>query len=324
VSELQSAILTVTLNPALDVSADAPRVLAGPKLRLSDPVIEPGGGGINVARAITLLGGQTRILAALGGVTGARMEALIGAAGLKMLPFPMGGETRQSLSVTDLSDGKQYRFILPGPHWTERLSDDLLDRTVRASDPGSWVVLSGSQPPGVANDFPLQLAARLAGNGIDSGARLVVDTSGAALAQVVAGGAGHQPWCLRMDQAEAEEAAGRPLPAVADSLTFAEELVTRGAAQVVVLARGADGSVLAGAGARLHCRPPEVPVNSKTGAGDSFTGAFVLELARGGDLAGALRRGTAAAAAAVMTGATELCRRSDAERLLPACVVDTA
>lgn len=319
-TELQHPILTVTLNPALDLSAEAPQVIAGPKLRLTAPIVEPGGGGINVARAIVLLGGQVRVLAALGGLTGARMAALIEGAGLELLRFPVPSETRQSLSVIDQQDGKQYRFILPGPQWNPQMSANLLARLSEAVVPGGWVVLSGSQPPGVADDFAAQLAARLT----QSGARLVVDTSGAALARLVAGGAGPAPWCLRMDQAEAEEAAGRPLPDPADSLNFAEELVARGVAQVVVLARGADGSVMAGAGARLHCRPPEVPVNSKTGAGDSFTGALVLALAQGADLADALRRATAAAAAAVMTGASELCRRADAERLLPDCVVGPA
>ncbi|WP_333830015.1 1-phosphofructokinase family hexose kinase [Pararhodobacter sp.] len=313
----QPAILTVTLNPALDLSADAPQVVPGPKLRLSAPVFEPGGGGINVARAIDILGGQARVLAALGGVTGARMAEMITGAGLDLLPFALPGETRQSLSVTDRRDGQQYRFILPGPQWAAALSDDLLARIAAAAAPGGWVVLSGSQPPGVADDFALQLAARLT----DSGARLVVDTSGSALQHLVAGGHSPAPWCLRMDQAEAEEAAGRALPTPADSLDFAGELVARGVAQVVVLARGADGSVLAGARQRLHCRPPEVPVQSKTGAGDSFTGALVLALAQGDDIAGALRRATAAAAAAVMTGASALCRRDDAERLVQGCVI---
>ena len=186
-TELQPAILTITLNPALDLSADTPKVVAGPKLRLSEPVIEPGGGGINVARAIVLLGGQARVMAALGGVTGARLATLITDAGLDLLRFDLPDETRQSLSVIDLHDGGQYRFILPGPHWSTGQSEGLLARAADAAGPGGWVVLSGSQPPGVADDFPTQLAARLA----PGAAHLVVDTSGAALAHLVATGAPH-------------------------------------------------------------------------------------------------------------------------------------
>ncbi|MBK5928789.1 PfkB family carbohydrate kinase, partial [Rhodobaculum claviforme] len=135
------------------------------------------------------------------------------------------------------------------------------------------------------------------------------------------------PAVLRMDDAEAEGVAGRTLPAPADTADFAAALVARGVARTVVIARGADGNVLVRDGLRLHCRPPRVEVLSKVGAGDSFMGAFTLEIAggadgesaQGPDWAQALRRGTAAAAAAVMTPGTELCSRADTDRLAPEC-----
>lgn len=313
-----SNIVTITLNPALDVSADAPAVVAGPKLRLGTPVFEPGGGGINVARTIRILGGQARVLAALGGLTGARLKALLLEGGLDLIPFPVPGETRQSLSVTDLRDGEQYRFVLPGPIWDPALETAILNAAEEHVPRGGWVVLSGSQPPGVGAEFPARLAQRLQ----PAAAQLVVDTSGPALDFLVSVGSPAQaPFCLRMDQAESEEKAGHPLTSVSDSLAFAEALVARGAAKIVVLARGADGSVLVGDGLRLHCRPPGVTVKSKVGAGDSFTGAFVLALARGDAPGDALRLATAAAAAAVMTGSTELCRREDTERLARDCTL---
>lgn len=315
-----SNILTVTLNPALDVSADAPEVLAGPKLRLGQPVFEPGGGGINVARAIHILGGQPRALAALGGVTGARIKALMIECGLDAISVQIPGETRQSLSVTDLRDGGQYRFVLPGPAWDTALEAAMLDAVETHAPAAGWVVLSGSQPPGVAADFPSRLRQRLQ----PAAARLLVDTSGPALDRLVrAPLPGQSPFCLRMDQGEADQQAGHPLASVAESLAYASALVARGVAQLVVLARGADGSVLAGEGVRLHCRPPVVAVKSKTGAGDSFTGAFVLALARGDAPGDALRLATAAAAAAVMTGSSELCRREDTERLARDCTLHT-
>ncbi len=311
-------ILTITLNPALDLSSDAPRVVPGPKLRMSEPVVEPGGGGINVARAIRELGGEAQAVVALGGLTGARIKALLAEAAIDLVTMPVPGETRQSLSVTDRSDAQQYRFVMPGPVWTEDLAQRMLDTLAETAGNAALVVLSGSQPPGLDEGFPQALARRLKG----VSARLVVDTSGPALTRLAtAPEPDTAPYCLRMDQAESEEQAGRPLPDAADSLAFAEELVARGAARVVVLARGAEGSVLAGEGQRLSCRPPRVPVVSTVGAGDSFTGAFVLALARGAGLPEALQQATAAAAAAVMTPSTRLCRREDAERLIADCVL---
>ncbi len=315
-------LLTITLNPALDLSSATDRVLPGPKLRLDTPVEEPGGGGINVARAAAKLGGQPRAIAALGGMTGARIAALLQGAGVALVPFALPGETRQSLAVTDRHDGAQYRLQLPGPTWDEALATALLALAAQEAaqiGPDAVVVLSGSQPPGLPDDFAQTLAARLGPQ-----ARLIVDTSGAALRQLVqAPQPGARPAVLRMDRLESESLAGHPLPDIAASLGFAAALVDRGAAGCVVLARGAEGSVLAAPGLRLHCAPPPVPVASAIGAGDSFTAAFALALARGGDWATALRDGTAAAAAAVMTPGTELCRATDAARLAPLCRLDT-
>ncbi|WP_323036048.1 1-phosphofructokinase family hexose kinase [Pararhodobacter sp.] len=310
-------LMTVTLNPALDLSADSGLVVPGPKLRLGAPTVEPGGGGVNVARAATNLGGRVLAVAALGGVTGARMAELLGDSGVTVAAFQLDGETRQSLSVTERETGKQFRFILPGPNWTPAQVEAVFSRLseeTRHLVPGAIVVLSGSQPPGVPDDFPKELVRRL------PQARIIVDTSGAALRQMVDHPeAGAKPHVLRMDQRESEESAGRQLETAAESLDYAQALVGAGVAGVVILARGRDGSVLATATERLHCVPPEVPVVSTTGAGDSFTAGFALTVARGEGVAAALRMGTAAAAAAVMTPGSALCRADDVQRLVKDC-----
>ncbi|PTW96706.1 1-phosphofructokinase family hexose kinase [Pararhodobacter aggregans] len=317
-------LLTVTLNPALDVSSAADRIEAGPKLRLDAPVTEPGGGGINVARAAAKLGGHPRAIAALGGVTGARFAALMAGTGVSLAEFPVPGETRQNLAVTDRATGGQFRLQMPGPDWTPALEatmEALIATEAAAIGPGAVIVLSGSQPPGMRAGFPQALARRLGPAG-----RLIVDTSGPALDALVSRPAPDAaPLVLRMDQAESEGIAGRPLPDIAASLDLAQALVARGAAACVVIARGAEGSVLATARQRLHARPPHVEVVSKIGAGDSFTAAFALSLAGKApgaeDWAAALLAGTAAAAAAVMTPGSELCRASDAAEIAPRCTL---
>lgn len=308
-------ILTVTLNPTIDLSTSVATVVAGPKLRCSVPEIDPGGGGTNVSRAIALLGGASRAMVAVGGPTGQRLLTLLNTQGIATVALHGPGETRQSLAVTDRATGAQYRFVLPGPEWHPTDVAHALASVTGAVREGGLVVLSGSQPPGVPEEFPARLAARLQGR-----ARLIVDTSGAPL-RAVARGAGAAPWCLRMDEVEAAELAGYPLSTVVESAGFAEELVARGVAEVVILARGADGAVLATREGRVHARSAKVEVVSKVGAGDSFVGAFTLAVARGEPVEMAVRHGNAAASAAVMTEATRLCRREDVERLLPECAV---
>jgi 6-phosphofructokinase 2 len=306
-------IFTITLNPALDISTAVDQVRPGPKLRCDAPQADPGGGGINVSRAIRRLGGDSLAFVALGGATGQRLASLLTAEGLRFELFPVEDETRQSVAVTDRATGGQYRFVMPGPNWSPAMVDNALAAIGIGVGRDSLVVISGSNPPGVPEDFTARLTLRLAG----TGARVIADTSGPALRHLV-----NNPCkinVLRMDAAEAEDLAGRSMPTREDSALFAGTLVRKGVAETVIIARGADGSTLVSKGKAIHCARPITEIVSAVGAGDSFVGAFALALARGMDLAESLRHGTAAASAAVLTEATQLCTPEDAERLLPGC-----
>lgn len=137
------------------------------------------------------------------------------------------------------------------------------------------MVLSGSLPAGVAHDLPARLAARCA----QRGGRLVLDTSGEIL--LCAAAPPRPIFVLRMDEQEAEALAGGRLRTRGDTADLAEALVRRRAAQVVVVARGAEVSVMAKHDRRWFAKTPEVPVKSRVGAGDSFLAAVTLGLARG-------------------------------------------
>ncbi|QYK41401.1 MAG: 1-phosphofructokinase family hexose kinase [Paracoccaceae bacterium] len=312
----QVPILTLTLNPALDMATEVADILPGQKLRCSDPALDPGGGGLNVSRAIKALGGDSLALVALGGLTGDRLAGLIRAEGVTFLALLGPGETRQSLTVTEASSGRQYRFMLPGPVWGEAERARVFTLLGATARPGGISVISGSQPPGVPKDFPALLAASMP----DS--RVVLDTSGPALAEAVA-----HPIpgleVLRMDGEEAEGLAGHSLEALDQTSEFARSLVGRGIARRVIVARGAHGNLLASASACLFAPAPKVRVRSTVGAGDSFVAAFVLAMARGQSDAEALTMGSAAAGAAVMSDATQLCRAEDVMRLLPECTART-
>ena len=303
---MQTPLLTVTLNPAYDLATSIDRVLPELKLRCAAPSADPGGGGINVSRAIARLGGDSRAAVSLGGPTGERMAQLLAGEGVATVPLPAPGETRQSLAVRETLTGAQFRFMLPGPEWTSADVEAAV-AVVRAEAGDGVVVLSGSTSPGVGADIATRLAQVLPQH------RLIVDTSGAALACVAAARAGLA--VLRMDGAEAEGLAGRPLPSRADSADFAAELVAAGAAEVVMVARGGDGNILAAAEGVWHAEALRVQVVSKVGAGDSFVAGYTLARARGEGLAESLGWAAACATAAVMTPATELFTRDDAERL---------
>lgn len=303
-------ILTLTLNPALDMATEVPEILPGQKLRCSEPLLDPGGGGLNVSRAIRALGGDSLALVAIGGLTGDRLAGLIRAAGVTFLSILGPGETRQSLTVTEEKTGRQFRFMLPGPVWGEAERARVFTLLRATARPGGISVISGSQPPGVPKDFPAQLAASMPGS------QVVLDTSGKPLEEAV-----RHPIpgleVLRMDGDEAESLTGKSLRSREETADFAQSLARAGVARKVVVARGADGNVLATPDRRLFAPAPKVQVRSTVGAGDSFVAALVLALARGQPDEEALAMGSAAAAAAVMTDATQLCRPEDVMRLMP-------
>ena len=307
-------ILTVTLNPALDLATSVDSVVPSVKLRCGPPRTDPGGGGINVSRAVALLGGTSRCFVALAGRNGETLADLLRAQGIDLIVHKAPGETRSSLSVRDEKRGEQYRFMLPGPPWGPFDDIDVERAILEAAQPGGIVVISGTMPPGVLPDLIPDLCGKIRAKG----GEVLVDTSGPTL-HLIARGKGPAPDFLRMNQEEADDLAGRKLVDIEDSADFAQGLVRRGVANVVIVARGPEGSVLATDGPRFHSRAADVPVRSKVGAGDTFVGSFTLAVAQGLPLEEALRRGVAGASAAVMTEGTALCRREDVERLLEVC-----
>ena len=155
----QAPILTLTLNPALDMASMVPKMIPDEKLRCSEPQLDPGGGGLNVSRAVHALGGDSLALVALGGLTGDRLAELIRREGVMFLGITGPGETRQSLTVTAEDTGQQFRFMLPGPVWSEADQDRVFMLLRASARSGAIAVISGSVPPGLAADATTQLAA---------------------------------------------------------------------------------------------------------------------------------------------------------------------
>ncbi len=304
-------ILTISLNPALDSAAEVGQVVPDLKLRCVNPSLEPGGGGVNASRAIALLGGESTAFVALGGATGNLMAELLDAAGLEVQRFNGPGLTRQSTAILETGTGRQFRFGQPGPDWQAADALRAMAAIAALLEPDMLVVATGSLPPGVADDFYVKLGQRIKA----AGARMIVDASGRAQKALLTQGHG-LVMVLRMDRHESDLLAGQPLETLAQAARFAQAIAAQGLAELVILARGAEGSVFAMAGGCFHCCAPKGAVVSKVGAGDSFVGGLTLGLARGLGFEAAAKLATAAAAAAVMTAGSQLCERKTVEHLL--------
>lgn len=307
-------VATLTLNPALDLSAEVEKIAPIHKLRCMAPRRDPGGGGINVARVIRRLGGDVSAIFPIGGMTGARLESLLSAEGIHGVTIPVAGETRENFTVFERDSGRQYRFVMPGPALTKSELGQCLDALRADMIEPDFVVASGSLPPGAPVDLYAAVAARVKSHG----RKLILDTSGVALRAALQKGV----WLIKPNLRELTELSGKPLPDEAAWLAAAREIVDRGGAEFVALS-------LAEKGARLVSResawaahaPPIVPV-STVGAGDSFVGGLTWSLARDATPDDALRCAVAAGSAALLMHGTGLCHAEAVEHLLPQVTVE--
>jgi 6-phosphofructokinase 2 len=300
-------ILTLTVNPALDVSTSTDRVVSDHKLRCGPSHLDPGGGGVNVARVVQRLGGQVLAIYTAGGPTGEAYRQLIEAERVPTLVVPIAGSTRESFTVDEMATGKQFRFVLQGPELSELEWRACLALVAESIPVGGYVVASGSLPPGVPEDF----YARVARLTREHDARCIVDASGPALAEALAEGV----FLIKPSRRELGEFLGTSLDSDQSQVEAASALVARGSAEFVALTLGGAGAVLASGAGIIRLQVPRVQVRSTVGAGDSFLGAFVLRIAQGHGAEAAFRAAVAAGSATAMTPATELCHRDDVERL---------
>jgi 6-phosphofructokinase 2 len=300
-------ILTLTVNPALDISTSTRQVIGDHKLRCRASRLDPGGGGVNVSRVVRRLGGRTLAVYTAGGPVGEAYRRLIEAERVPSVVVPVRGSTRESFTVDEESTGTQFRFVLEGPE----LGDDewraCLDFVAQAVTAGGYVVASGSLPPGVPDDFYARVA-RLAREG---GARCVVDAGGPALAAALAEGV----FLVTPSRRELGAQLAAPLEDEQSLIDGASALVAAGSAEYVALTLGEQGAVLASKAGVARLAAPRVEVVGTVGAGDGFVAAFVLRLAQERSVEDAFCAAVAAGSATVLTPATELCHRADVERL---------
>ncbi len=300
-------IVTFTINPSIDTSVRVEQVIPERKLRCRVPRSEPGGGGVNVSRAVQILGGRSTAVFAAGGPFGALLESLLEQESVACLAVPIAGSTRENFTVYEESSGQQFRFGMPGPKLEDGEWKKCLQVLSSMEPTPDYLVASGSLSPGVPADFYAQVANRARKRGI----RLIVDTSGEPLQHAAKAGV----FLLKPNLRELEVLSGEKIGDDSQIEAAAEKWVREGGCEAIVVSIGAGGAFLVSREGAERLPAPTVPIESKVGAGDSMVAGIVLSLARGGSLIEAVRFGVAAGAAAVMTPGTELCRLEDAERL---------
>lgn len=302
-------VLCLTMNPSVDVSTHTGRVVPADKLRCGPARRDAGGGGLNVARVVQRLGGHSSALFPAGGPAGDWLVNHLQAAGLPVRRIPLSGDTRENFTVQALDTGAEFRFVLPGPTLTESEWTACLGAIEALPLLPAVVVASGSLPPGVPSDFYARLALIVRARE----SRLVLDSSGPALAAGVAAGV----YLVKPNLRELRDLTQQPLDTPTQWRAAAQALVDEGRAEVVALTLGEQGALLVTKDGAWSADPLPITVASSVGAGDSFVGALVWALQHGESMPDAFTWAVAAGSAALLTPGTGLCLVEDVQRLRP-------
>lgn len=299
-------IVTLTLNPAIDVACDADVVRPTQKTRTFNEQMEPGGGGINVARALCGFAAPVKAIYLAGGAPGRMLDAMVADRGILRDTVWAKGDTRISLNVRERDSGLEYRFVPEGPEISETEWREVLGRV--AGTDCDYFIASGSLPRGVPNDFYPRVIDLIEAKG----ARFLLDTSGPELKTALKAGV----FLIKPSLAELEELVGAKLPGKQAIAAAAASLIERGKTKLAAVTLGQGGSILAGRDGAFFLPAVDIDVRSTVGAGDSFLAGMAYGLAAGNDDLTAFRMGAAAGAAAVQSPGTDLCKTADVDVLL--------
>lgn len=300
------SIVTLTMNPALDISADAESVRPTDKIRCGGVRYDAGGGGINVAKIAHALGASVCAVFPAGGPTGEVLAGRLVNNGVPSRRVTIAAATRESFTINETGTGLQYRFVLPGPRLTPAEQSQCMEELRDAASSARFVVASGSLPPGVPEDFYQQVADLCR----ELDVALILDTSGAGLQHITS-----NVHLLKVSVRELRECCGRELATEAEQICAAREVVQAGRASAVVVSLGAQGALLATAESCQRFSAVPVHAVSGVGAGDAMVSAIAVGLTRGWPMVKSVRFGIAAGAAMLMTPGTAPCTRADTERL---------
>ncbi len=298
-------ITTLTINPSLDKSTQFQGLVAEQKIRCGKPRYDAGGGGINVSKAISKLGGDSLCVFTSGGSSGEMLEELIKIEKMETSVIKTKNWTRENFIGFDTITNAQYRFGFPGNELFSNEIDAII-KTIEGLNT-DYLVISGSLNEGLSSDFYQKIAETAKNSSI----KVIVDTSGEALQKVLETGV----YLIKPNIGELAKLIGVEKLAIDAVAPAALKLIEKGSAQIVVVSLGPQGAVLVSASETQFIPAPNVIKKSTVGAGDSMVGAMTWALSQNKSLKEVVRWGVACGSAATMNEGTQLFKVEDARRL---------
>lgn len=301
------SIVTLTLAPALDKSTSVPNMEAEKKLRCRIPKFNPGGGGVNVSRALQRLGTSSTAIFPVGGHSGKYYCDLLETEHIHFQGVPCKQSTRENFIVLDESSGNQFRFGMPAPELS-KIEYQACLKAIKSLPQPEYLVISGSWP----NSVPLDFMEEIANWTTFQNVKLVIDSSGDALKKAFE----LKTFLLKPNLGELASLTGKDWLAKDELVSLCRELMSRNLQQNIVISMGKEGAMLVTKKEYFLAVPPEVERKSTVGAGDSMVAGLLHGFAAGKPLAEILKYGIACGTAATLHPGTELCQPKDVQMIL--------
>lgn len=301
----RSKVVTLTVNPALDIYSTVDKIESEKKLRCSPATKDPGGGGVNVSRVLKRLGIDAQTIFTCGGHTGKLFQHLLSQEGIDQDVVEIEEDLRQNFAVNENSTGDLFRFGFPGAKLKQQEIKELLDK-IKKIEGAEFLVVSGSLSP----DAPEDLYAQIAKIAKEKHLKLVVDSSGKAFAQAIKEGA----YLIKPNINELEDITGKKNGSEEQLKKILLEVLEEYPVTAIAMSMGPQGAYLATEGEVHHFPAPQIKAQSSIGAGDSMVAGMVYRLSLGKDLKDAVRFGIACGSATIKSPGTQLLQKEDAEK----------
>ena len=297
-------VLTITLNPSIDISVLVPQLIPTDKLRCESYEKEVGGGGINVAKGLHRLGIPAEALFFSGGHNGQFIESKLLAEKFIIHPLRLESETRENITVTDQATQLEYRLVNKGNEINPGHEKMVLDKMDDLKIKPEFLVVSGSNPPGISKDFIQKIASWC----LTHESKLVLDLPGDPLGEAFK----YHPYLIKPNLNEMGHIAGRKKLSQTEAIETAKIWIEKEYAEIIVISMGDQGAIICNKNESHILAPPKVKSLSTVGAGDSMVAGLLYKLHYGSDLKDVLMMGIACGTAATLSRGTKLFDRDQA------------
>jgi 6-phosphofructokinase 2 len=299
-------IITLTLNPSLDKSTHFTGLIPEQKIRCEKPHYDAGGGGINVSKAISKLGGNSLCIFTSGGSSGKMLEELVQKDTIESKVIPTQNWTRENFIAFENETKAQYRFGFPGNELMDDEKQSLIE--IIKGIKSEYLVISGSLNKGLTGEYYQKIVEIATFSGI----KVIVDTSGEGLQKVLETGV----YLIKPNIGELAKLIGVTRLDINEVTTAAKTLIEKGCAEIIVVSLGPEGGILVTKDQTEYVKAPKAEKKSTVGAGDSMVGGMVWALSQNKSLQEVIRWGIACGTAATMNEGTQLFKREDVVKLL--------